>query len=973
MEFGYQRHRERGGDISATVSRAPDSFPSPSPSSPSPSTSTTSTVHGARRHPTKRRWDCLLLTYTGMILRAGFLCRSCLSRAHHLRQTSAHAHAPPQPRLLQRQRTLPPPPPWIQWPQLLRRNLSRHARFYSTDYSKIDGKLRRLQSLTEFIEEPKQMKKELHMEYDKLGRTTGQENQGTPFHPELPFPEQVLESNEIPEEDIISWFDPEPDRDNLKRGRMRVPKFMWSPKGYPEKNKILGYTLRDVTSKAEKYRIQSHFAVWRFEFATTWQRIRPRELFEKPLPPLIQERTLDARVKQILENHDLPRILLAWIETMDTTKGHTVEKDWRMVMIAILRFYPERAIEFCQATFDENMTPHYAVRDIVGFLVAWAFKPRYPDGPVEQKVREEVRAALPDFLLHILRHSSPRFAQFHQWSLYNILRSVDAEKLDELATELEKYQHPVHPYTQFQIAGRLAKDVRYKNRALDCLEKLITTEGVPADTPHCMALSCAIIHFAKPDNGNTMIGQLRTELTERLLSIVTPTLYTYSVMIRSQCINNNFETGLRIYDVMVEHEVKPDTVLCAILLDGAKRTGNLDNIRTVLRLIPPHHWRDKRLARELVHTVYTYSREKYPRLDIFGCVFAVYSRLFSLKSLQRLIPYDVAERAAAPSSEEQQAWQADLRQIVELLPEVDKIKQDDVGTLAIMLRANVLNIGKTYYTVMRCHSHLRALLSRGDPLTCRLIREKGTFIHDATIMSLLGDSTGWQIARDVVLADMLEGARAQQAAVEAAQAEGQGEDPSEPLNSWPTEEAEQKQRKVWKETGKPHQSMHPPPSVYTWTNLIFGAMKYKRYSQAESLLRMMSQHGTKPSTATYNAMLSSYGEAQQGTRMVELVGEMEREKVEFDDRTLRYFQKLRHKEKAFAQLEQMLNEKAEQQVISNEEDRLLDLPDVDKLTATLIPPAGAAKVEDAEGDWAALEALLTEPPKMPTEKMKASF
>lgn len=603
---------------------------------------------------------------------------------------------------------------------------------------------------------------------------------------------------------------------------------------------------------------------------------------------------------------------------------------WANVMMSAMQFYPHRVCEALEATFEEGITPYYAVADVISFLVRWANPGKTglwkADPRIQRwgKEREMARKALPHLLIYLLENSTPTSQRFRQWTLYRIINLADAETAGRLSQALLNHRHPLHPYTRFQIADRLARDVRLKYMALEHLEAMVTEGKTDVNSRFSQALATAIMSFPNPDKGNQLMAQMRAEISERILGLgLTPNLYHYTVMIRGLCENNDFETAWKIYEMLLDHKHAPDKYLYSTLLNGAKLTGKLGLVHRVVASLP-HTMFDSRVIRnDLLSAILTSAiiearakGIKPPRIiPAFPPMVAVYAKFYKLEKLQRLIPIDLNEIVATSErfTEVRRVNWRFMREweqmIMPMLPRTaDKLFDPTPDTLAIMVLGFLKSI-ETKYQIMGFYTHFQMLLSQGDQVACELCRNNGSAIHDFVLKAALEWEGMLRVSLDI-LSDMLRGKESRERFREGWKdyvREGEGG-----KMDWPCSLARKinlgKVVAAASGGGQEVFNLNPSPSVYSWSIILNGAMYHRQIEQGVRIMKLMREHGVEPNEVTWNSLIRGFARLQRTAATVTAMKRMEEAGFKADEFTMRAFSGLVDKEGALRMMEGMLED-----------------------------------------------------------------
>ncbi|KAK0669013.1 hypothetical protein QBC41DRAFT_373595 [Cercophora samala] len=477
---------------------------------------------------------------------------------------------------------------------------------------------------------------------------------------------------------------------------------------------------------------------------------------------------------------------------------------WMDSMLYLLRYDPDLAPRFLRATYEGALTPRWAVNDTVEFLANWCSLSRS---------RLNTTHELAETVRHVLQNRSLYMLEFTQHTLFLLTKDMKAEALWHLYWELVQYGHPLHPYTWYTIARRLSRSPMYKSKALDMLEEAIHSGELHGDAPLTMMLSTCILDFQGVQDGHVeQLGQLRRELTTRLLNLITPNKYTYSVMVRGMRATGDYQGAWTIYQIMIGQGIAPEQFIFSNLLNVAKRTNTIEPVLQTLEELVPEALKSRYIWNDIIDCVLVISRQHDLRLKdeaqrnaharlTFRVLLLVYSRFYRYKDLQALIPVDLGppyvtkeQVFATATSQADVDFLRKIDLILERLPKPFFERPENVipgsDTMSIMLKGyarTVWNPGE----VVNFYKLFREQLMQGRYIVCQICREQDSRVHDAILGSLLKipkwNNVAWAPAEDSrrrvesrdalqagfgILEDMIEGARcAQRVLKEEAEAE----------------------------------------------------------------------------------------------------------------------------------------------------------------------------------------------------------
>ncbi|KAL1879909.1 hypothetical protein VTK73DRAFT_6721 [Phialemonium thermophilum] len=620
----------------------------------------------------------------------------------------------------------------------------------------------------------------------------------------------------------------------------------------------------------QKSEVRSQYKAWRRRFSRLWEHFSSGKEGRK------HSVRGEAELIQLLGHGTAENMCQAWQQKPAEIR-RTI---WPDIILAALRLRPAEAHIVLKSTFEEPVSPFYAVCDVVSYLVRRL-------STLKHKDRLESNVNLADLVVFLLQNCSQRYLQFRQHTLFLLAKELEPDHLSRLYKELVKSEHLLHPNTLLQFASRLAKDVKHKPVALQILESLLQTKTLDINTPRGAALCTSILSLNKHDLGSHM-PVTPAELFERLLDLgLRPNLITYSVIISNLCLNREIRTAWEVFNTMTDHGIEPDPHLYSILLNGAKFAEDFMSIRRIAQNAHSKNVRDPVFWNGIVHAVFvpflTEARRRRirpPRVfPAFRPMLKAYAKFFNLDPLRSLMISDIDQHLKEGLTITNQ-WDAESK----VLPFVSDLPTLETGrtieptsdTLGIMMIGYVRSFSKAY-NIIAFYSHFRSQLLKGDPTTVRFVREKGSLFYDIVIKAVSEWSGLLNVALEVV-SDMLKGS-------ELAGASDSSDELRGPSKSIPP---------------------HPAPSVYTWSILLNGFMHHRKFGEAERILRMMLEYGVQPTLVTWNTLLAGYAREQRVEKTVKTFQRIETAGYEPDDFTFRAFSYLRDKEMALKRVEAMV-------------------------------------------------------------------
>jgi hypothetical protein len=602
--------------------------------------------------------------------------------------------------------------------------------------------------------------------------------------------------------------------------------------------------------------------------------------------------------------------------------------------------HPDRAAQVLEATFKDGIAPHWAVSDVLCFLVKWS-------SGLPARDQKKQQAALPGLVLYLLRNSRPKSLSFQQWVLGQVISLCDASAAAELCSALEAYSHRLHFNTKLKLADRLAKDRKYTLVALRLLESVIGDDGLSANDRRCAALATQL--FSLPSTtwktGRAPPAEINliAESYERLVGLgFSPNAITSTALIQSLCWADQLDTAFKIYDVM-RGQWTDDRVFSP-LVQAARRAGSLEAIIRVFQHAPARVLQHRRIWDDLIHAIHVAAKKeaklkRYRYVDgnpAFRSMLEVYCKFFDLAPLQSLIPLDLhryLEEADPNSGSDNWDWKAKLALFIDKLPVLPtgRAVKPDTRTLTTMLLGYTRSFPKTQHA-MEFYSHFRNLLRDRDTTATRLLRDT-TLPYDVVLKSLAERTGMLRVMTDIVktmLADAAKSAAARkqaaesgavaeaapsdserQAAPEAAISQENDASPEEQTQDQPEQDgaAVTPQPKPTEAPIKP--LYHPPPSVCSWSILLYAFSRERGPRNAARILGLMRANNVEPSRATWNTIANGYGRVQDKNRVSGALHMLETAGFHPDAHTIRAVAKLRSYEDVLDQMEARMEQRGE--------------------------------------------------------------
>lgn len=545
------------------------------------------------------------------------------------------------------------------------------------------------------------------------------------------------------------------------------------------------------------------------------------------------------------------------------------ERDKGLIMMA-LQGAPDKAHMVLECIFREHMPrttfAFYLFEDTLELLadrLHWD----------ESLDKHAIATELAGLITLILTHLSHNFyVRPFQSTIYKILRFLPHEKIPSWYKALKNASCDLSPVTELQFAWRLANSLSTKALSLDILRHLSTEGTIDINSPVAASVSSSILRFTEEqlrtmDDDTPTPAEVFGTLRELGLN---PNLFTYTALVRVLCFRGDIDTALEVVEVMKHQGIQPDVYIYAALVNGCR----LYEAYETLADLAVEAWhagiRDPVLWNDVIYGVYELCRPKKPKRGVHRPALfpinAIYTRIFDSRPLRPFITGGTAEVGAQLVGSPQDAWfperlQRLEREMAPLSPK--EVLKPGIDTISIMIVCIVRHLPHPLDTV-NFYTQFKRLLQEGHPDAERLVRERGTFVYDVILRSLVAWKGTMRVVIDIVR-DMVKGV--------------QNHSPESAI-------------------------VQPPaPSIYTWTILIKGYMRNKRPEQAEHCIDLMQQYGVEPNIKTWTTLATGYAYQQDIYRTVDSLHRLEAAGFKPDAWTMRAFRILRNQHKAVEVLE----------------------------------------------------------------------
>lgn len=645
------------------------------------------------------------------------------------------------------------------------------------------------------------------------------------------------------------------------------------------------------------------FAAWK-SIASQFQRDPP----EKRRPSSAVTRSQVEWLQSCSSVQEMMRQIPRWRGASNSLRR---DRDIQLISVA-MQFVPEKLrplLECVIRTVEKSSLPDfYVIEDVVDVLAL-----RLDD--TEPDRRPACAADLALLGANILQNSRSGYIQISQASIFRILNALPDAQVAPWYQDLCDVDCHLHRFTQLHFASRLANSPSTKKLSAQILCDLGRAGQLDINDPLAASVCTSILTFKKEDPAALdRTSATPADLFGTLHGIgLNPNVITYSAIIRGLCLKKDIKTALEVFEFMKCHGVDPDEFTFSILINGCKAFRKFDVLADIAIQACFANIRDPVVWNDVLHAVYIAClreprvKRGSRRTPLFA-MNSVYTRLFDPEPIRPFITKALSEIGEFSTA---QKWFPDkLHRLYSDMPALPvlEVMQPRSDTVAIMLLGLVRYLPMPYDVVL-FYLQFRQMLADGHPIAERMVRERGTFVHDIVLRNLIKWRGTLRVALDIIR-DMMkdvEGKPDRSVGDSSAtstghwDAEGEGDasfvhaEGQPPGEEGPFGNGDSEHRR--------EPIRHPAPSVYTWSILLHGFMRHKQPKDAESIIALMREHGVTPNIVTWNTLAAGYAKMQMIPQAVETMRRLEVEGFKADDGTLRAFSYIANKTKAIHLME----------------------------------------------------------------------
>ncbi|GAP83123.1 putative pentatricopeptide repeat protein [Rosellinia necatrix] len=632
--------------------------------------------------------------------------------------------------------------------------------------------------------------------------------------------------------------------------------------------KQLGRLLRGGVAGMGPRSKLDHYVAWKKDFAVVLRNLSATAPAHKNKPG-----TGSPASDTVPHDTDAALLRTAW-PRLDKDRR---QRSWPQMVLSASESGPQTLRTFIQSTFDPTWCPSYIVEDAVYLLFRHHQLAPKNDAQHNGNQPGQELEPITTLVLDILNKCPPRYLALEQPVLALIFPSLPNSELVQLYQLLTNIEHPLHTYTLLHMANRFAKSFETKVHAADVLRILADTPGFNINTPASISVCTSLLSL----NENEPLPDEQAA-PDVLLEFLfqqgfRPDLVALSALMRNFCIRGRLDTAWKVFDLLVQHGLKPNHHVFSNLLNGSKLNQDGGSLRKIFDIITSHNNWSPVLLNDFLDLIYRENesqpehrrRQRKKSNNAWRPMVHLYAKFFHLAPLQKLTLFPLKNLLSSWDTNPQHTTlSTDLAR--SLLPQrPSRLIQPDSTTLCLMFSAHMRSLAQHGYA-LRYNKHIYYLLKKKDPTALSLIENHGTLIHDIFLRTFLQfkETIHFAIRKVQIMAD-----------------------------------------EANKEMARDGRNLHyPPPSIHTWTILLNGLKNHNDMRGVIAAFRMMTRISkVEPTLPMWNVVIQTFARAGSVDGVVNAVQSLEKAGYQSDERTVRAINLLPAalKEKAITQLEAM--------------------------------------------------------------------
>lgn len=582
----------------------------------------------------------------------------------------------------------------------------------------------------------------------------------------------------------------------------------------------------------------------------------------------------------------------AWEARSETER----QEQWSKVMWSTMLLAPDKVGPVLLATLDP-LPPGYAIHDLLWFIAIKFELPKNLDH------RERTRRA--DEVLRLVETAFLRTPQGHvpvsQRAFGILARKLPSDHARDLLHIAKSTGKRLSTNTLLQFAGRLAKDLKHKQEAYDIVLELAES-GVDLNTPNCASVITAIL-YSRSSSAEAAAFSPKAALQTLMEKGFTPNVIGFTAFLDALASRDELDEAIRLALLFAESGVRLDGRTFNAIFKAAKATHDPEKVLQALDIAKAAEAPVVDVLNNALHSVFMFSEsEAFSRREedkttaeapSFLPILRIYAMRFDLEPLQWLLteslPMLLLE--SQPGFDEERAQRADWAYQQSIVPVITRFfdqtavpkQQPNSTTLAIMLRAYIRSLNMPYDLMAYYEFFKSKLNDQSKGYATKIVRERGSIIHDTIILSL-SERAGLSRQALHIMGDMLkDNMQKGTSAVDGGPAPAT--------------------------LAKP--PIHPPPSRFTFSILIHALLINRERTISKQLIHVMREQGIEPNLVMWNSLVKGYAMMQDIKETVSTLQGLESAGFQPDAHTFRAFGRLQNKGKALRVMDRIINQNRE--------------------------------------------------------------
>lgn len=518
--------------------------------------------------------------------------------------------------------------------------------------------------------------------------------------------------------------------------------------------------------------------------------------------------------------------------------GRSKASIWPHILLYLLQKCPNRALLFLQVTNVHPFPPAIAVSDALEFLA------RIQVEKVKNTGAVEIAPSILSAFFNIYQSTPSEFGNSISQELVHLLLAISSpEEARTLYGFLYSKNVQLRWYTLLHFASAFGKGGEYE-LGLDALKKGATAEAVVSTD--IFKQSCTSVIRGSVIGGNSY--HATSDIVAGLLQMgVRFNIHLYTVIIHNAVEAGDIQMAFRVFNLLEENGVAPNSFTYSILLQGCKESDNPETFQDFANHCAQmaKELKDPWLATEYMHYLYVCQQRRNNRYTL-KILTEAYCQFFSPRPL-----IDMKILAPTFASETWIDRMAPCCMSLYLIIATD-----------LQCRGEETSDAQLY----RIYWRFRELVQIGHPHIAQLAEKP--HIYNAFLAafcsreSMLKNAT--QVIRDMT------------------------------TELIPTAVHERGQ----------HRISPALPDVYSWTIFMNGFVRFRQMAAAERVLGLMKKRNLEPTNITWSTLLRGYAQAQNLEKIGEVMRSVQEHGIILNTRTLHDLGQIQDRKGLMSALEQ---------------------------------------------------------------------